>query len=129
MNLRILAVFAAVGVLSARPGICAPSFSAANIEAKVALESSIEKRLESVLRKMLSTDDIIVIVNVELLSETPRKEKGDEVLPGVPVKENPALAPLEISALRRIGVTVYVDQRLTESDTAVLRKAVEGIIG
>ncbi|OGR86125.1 MAG: hypothetical protein A3J74_07485 [Elusimicrobia bacterium RIFCSPHIGHO2_02_FULL_57_9] len=128
MILRALVLFTAAGQVLA-PALAAPAFSAANIEAKVALESSVEKRLESVLRKMLGTDDIIVIVNAELLSQAQRQEKSEEVLPGVPVKETPAVAPLEVSSVRCIGVTIYADQNLAEADLALMRKAVEGIIG
>src|SRR4051812_24854771 len=42
------------------------------IEAKVALESSLEKRLQSVLREALGTNDLIVIVNVALNPKPPR---------------------------------------------------------
>lgn len=131
MILPALFLLAAWGGLPKTAG-AAPAFSAQNIEAKVALESSVEKRLQAVLSKMLGTDDLIVIVNVELLSEPERKTKAAEVMPGVPLKETPAVQAaleLSISAVRRVAVTVYVDQEMRKADIQRARGAIEQIVG
>jgi len=103
--------------------------SAKDIEAKVALESSLEKRLQSVLREVLGSDDLIVIVNVETLPET---EKADEILPGVMPKTSPA-APgslgMTLSMVRRVSATVIVDQGLGENDVRLIKQTASGILG
>lgn len=96
----------------------------------MALESSLEKRLESVLREVLGSKDVVVIVNADMMTEADRK--ATEIMPGVPPKEFPAaLAPLAIAPtlVRKLTATVFVDKGLGEADREMARKTVERLLG
>ena len=126
-----LAVFLLAGAASAA---VTPKEASRELEAKVSLESSLEKRLQSVLREALGTDDVIVIVNVALRSEAAAREDS-EVLPGVPVKEAQASDPLADSAalttpmVSRVSATVIVDQEIEAKDVELAKKVASGILG
>ena len=103
------------------------------LEAKVSLESSLEKRLQSVLREALGTDDVIVIVNVALRSET-EKTDDTESMPGVPVKEaqanDPAAAAgLSMPMVSRLSATIIMDQGAEAKDVDLAKKVAAGILG
>jgi len=105
--------------------------SSQDIEAKVALESSVERRLQEVLRKVLAADEVVVVVNADLLSDAERADV--EVLPGVNVKETPATAaaPLELPAslVRKIAVTVFLDRATSDANVELARAAAAKMIG
>jgi flagellar motor switch protein FliG len=104
--------------------------SSQDIQTKVALESLLEKRLETVLRKMLGADDIFVVANAELLAESDRPDV--EVLPGVTVKTTPATAaPLELPAslVKRITISVFVSKAATDAAVDLARKTTERMVG
>jgi len=115
--------------------LCAGTSSAATkegsreIEAKVALESSLERRLQAVLREALGSDDLIVIVNVALRSESAAQEDG-EVLPGVPVKaQSPESAAMSLPMVSRLTATIMVDESLEAKDVDLVSKVANGILG
>ena len=104
--------------------------SSQDIEMKVSLESMMEKRLESVLRKVLGTDDVSVVVNAELLADAERPE--EEVLPGVTVKKTPSSpAPMELPAslVRRVTVSVFVSHSMSDENVELARKTVDRMVG
>ena len=97
---------------------------------KVALESLMEKRLETVLRKVLGADDVFVVVNAELLADSDRPDV--EVLPGVTVKKVPASpAPLEMPAslVKRITISVFVSHSTPDESIELARKTAERMVG
>ena len=103
------------------------------LEAKVSLESSLEKRLQAVLRETLGSDDLIVIINVALRSEAEPHEEAD-VLPGVPAKEAQASDPLEATGMTmpmvsRLSATIIVDQDTEAKDVELVTKIAAGILG
>lgn len=117
-------------LLCPTPALAAPASSSNEIEAKVALESSIERRLETVLREVLGTKDVVVIVNADLLSDTERK--SIEIMPGVPPKEySPAAAPLAVAPtlVRTVSATIFVDKDMNDQDRDMARKTVEKLLG
>lgn len=108
----------------------ARTFSSQDIVMKGALDGALEKRLETVLRKVLGTDDVFVIANAELLVDSDRPDV--EVLPGVTVKKTPASpAPLEIPAslVKRITINVFVAHSMSEANIALARKTAERMVG
>ena len=73
--LRLLAILSiiitagsAVYLFAKKPG------KSGGIESKIALETSMEKRLKTVLTEITGTDKIIVIVNITLMEE--EKDEG-----------------------------------------------------
>lgn len=89
-----------------------------------------EKRLEAVLRKVLANPDVFVVANAELLGEPERPEV--EVLPGVNVKKTPSTpAPMEMptSLVKRIAVTVFVPQSMTQEKVDLARATSERMVG
>lgn len=96
----------------------------------MALESSLEKRVETVLREVLGARNIVVIVNAEMLSDAERK--ATEVMPGVPPKElSEAAAPLALAPtlVRKVTATVFLDQGMKEADQNLARKTVSRLLG
>jgi flagellar motor switch protein FliG len=100
------------------------------IEAKVTLESSLERRLQAVLREALGSDDLIVIVNVALRSETAAPEE-DEVMPGVPLKaqSRDESAAMALPMVSRLTATIMVDESLEAKDVDLISKVADGILG
>lgn len=129
--LRLCGVLVLCGLASFNAGAAVTSGEASReLEAKVSLENSLEKRLQGVLREMLGTDDLIVIVNVVLRSEAEAKQEAD-VLPGVPVQ---AADPLTASGLAmpmvsRLSATVMVDQNTPPKDVELTKTVAAGILG
>ncbi|MBI4061541.1 MAG: hypothetical protein HY403_08935 [Elusimicrobia bacterium] len=126
--------FLLLAALSAAPAAAqAPTGRAASsrdIEMKVTLESVMEKRLETVLRKVLASEDVSVVANVELLAESDRPEV--EVLPGVVVKQTPSsAAPMELPAslVKRITLSVFLAHSASDADIASARAATERLVG
>lgn len=104
--------------------------SSRDIEMKVTLESVMEKRLETVLRKVLASDDVFVVANVELLADSERPDV--EVLPGVVVKKTPASsAPMELPAtlVKRITITVFLSQSTPDANIDLARATAERMVG
>jgi flagellar motor switch protein FliG len=104
--------------------------TSADIEVKVSLESLLEKRLETVLRKVLGIDDVTVVANAELLADAERPDV--EVMPGVVVKKTPSTpAPMELptSIVRRITISVFVPHSLSDENLELARKTAERMVG
>ncbi|HAH06973.1 MAG TPA: hypothetical protein DCM05_10695 [Elusimicrobia bacterium] len=123
MKALLFAVLACV--LSAAP---APS---GEMEAKIGLEASIERRLESVLRKALNTEDLIVIANVEMETQTKkereREESRDDILPGVPpmfAASPRASNPLGVTltTVKSVSVSVLVSDASSDADIKFVRE-------
>src|SRR5690242_7269330 len=122
MKFPSLLLLAALGALPAAAQAPRRNSTTQDIEAKVALESSVEKRLQAVLRQLLDSDDVVVIANAELLSDSERADI--EVLPGVEVKATPGSpAPLELPAslVKKVSVAVFVDQSTPDAVVALAR--------
>jgi flagellar motor switch protein FliG len=131
--LRLRAGFAVLLLAGSVSAAVTPKEASRELEAKVSLESSLEKRLQSVLREALGSDDLIVIVNVALRSETEAKDDS-EVMPGVPVKEAQAAdalsaAGLSMPMVSRISATIIMDQDTEAKDADLAKKVAEGILG
>jgi flagellar motor switch protein FliG len=126
--------------------LCSPatlSFAARSspsgeMEAKLELEGSIERRLESVLRKALDSENIIVIVNVETETAS-KKEKAEEeskedILPGVPPKFTPGVpsaGPLAVmlTTVKNVSVAVLIEDSLTDADVKFVKEKAAHLLG
>jgi hypothetical protein len=129
MRTPLLALLPALVVCAASAQAPRRSSVVSDLEAKVALESAVEKRLQDVLRRMLGADDVVVVVNADLLSDI---EKPDnEILPGVSAKEVPggaAALSMPVSLVRRVSVTVFLDQDASDESVALVKKTAQSMI-
>ncbi|MBI2069833.1 MAG: hypothetical protein HYT79_04450 [Elusimicrobia bacterium] len=113
-----------------------PTFSAKSpslsIEDKIAIESSIESKLKTILMDILGTDRVIVSINIELKSE----EAHDEhfVLPGVPEESKLASAGMlnlgeAASKIKRVSSVIVLDRSLPEPDVELAKKVAGWVLG
>lgn len=101
------------------------------IEAKIALESSLEKRLRQLLTEVLGSENLVVIINVDLYSEEEGRDRGEEILPGVPLKETaiPGALGATLTMVKKIKATIILDESTRESDIQLVRKVAGGLLG
>jgi len=102
--------------------------ASALVEAKVNLEGSLEARLQSVLRKILGTPDVLVVVQTDISVDN--SGKVEEILPGVPLKETPGL---EINTkgsqvVSGIRATVYLDDSVSDAQVALAEKTAKEVL-
>lgn len=111
---------------------CAPlaaqTSSKTSLESKLALESSLEKRVQMVLSEALGTDDVIVMISAELQEQN---KKALEILPGVPQKDKmgePSLSS-SLTMVKEISATLILDKALPDEDVQLARKLAAGLLG
>ena len=99
---------------SGSAGWAVEASSRSSIEAKLALESSLEKRVQMVLSEALGTTDIIVIISAELQEEQQKKQAFD-FLPGIPEKEKVGEVSLSssLTMIKKISATLILDRTLS----------------
>ncbi len=120
-------------VLTAQALLCgAPVFAQAStktsLEAQLALESSLEKRVQMVLSEALGTDDVIVIISAELQQQN---KKAPEFLPGVPQEGRmgePSLSS-SLTMVKSISAQLILDKAMPEADVNLARKLTAGLLG
>lgn len=130
LNIPSLLILAALTAASAGAQPLGRVASSRDVEMKVTLESVMEKRLETVLRKVLASDDVFVVANVELLADADRPDV--EVLPGVIVKKTPATtAPMELPAslVKRVTLTIFLDHASSDANIALAKATTERMVG
>jgi hypothetical protein len=118
----VLALFCA----SPSPGAQAT----AAVESEVQLESAQEARLQALLRKVLSSEDVLVIVDMDVAVDS--RPRMTELLPGVPLKDTPAaadMAPLTNATVRAMSATVFLDDALPAASDALVQKTAEQVLG
>ncbi|OGR65104.1 MAG: hypothetical protein A2X31_08085 [Elusimicrobia bacterium GWB2_63_22] len=119
---------AALPVLAPAGSLHAQSSSRTSLEAKLALENSLEKRVRMVLAEALGTEDIIVIISAELQEQD---KKNKEILPGIPRQEKmgePSLSS-SLTMVKKISASLILDRSVSESDTQLARKLAAGLLG
>lgn len=125
--LALLAFCASLPVVAQGPRRAS---AVSDLEAKVALESSVEKRLQDVLRRVLGADDVVVVVNADLLTDSEKPEA--EILPGVQAKETPgsiSALGLPVSLVRRVNVSILLDQSIPDDGIALAKATAERMVG
>jgi flagellar motor switch protein FliG len=103
--------------------------SRSSIEGKLALESSLEKRIQMVLSEALGTGDIIVIISAELQEE--QKKQAFDFLPGIPEKEKVGERSLSssLTMIKKISATLILDRALPAEDFKLAKKLAAGLLG
>ncbi|HAH31482.1 MAG TPA: hypothetical protein DCL44_04105 [Elusimicrobia bacterium] len=99
------------------------------LEAKLALENSLEKRLKMVLSEALGTDDIIVIISADLQEQ--EKKTQLEIMPGIPKEEKMGELSLSstLTMLKKLSASLILDKTISEEDTKLARKLTAGLLG
>lgn len=126
--LRHLVLTAALSSLAA--SYCAAAQAPQDLETEVQLESAQEARLQAVLKKVLSTDEVLVIVDMTLASES--RSGVTELLPGVPLEKTPIardLAGLNRSTVKGISATVILDKSVPPETDALVQSTAESVLG
>lgn len=112
--------------------LCLPSRAAqlsAEVESEVQLESAQEARLQGVLRRVLGSEDVLVIVDMDV--DVQSKPRMTELLPGVPIKDTPAAAemsPLTNASVKSINATVMLDDSIPADADALVQKTAEQVL-
>ncbi len=103
--------------------------SHSSIESKLALESSLEKKIQTVLCEALGTNDIIVIISTELQQE--QKKQAPDFLPGIPEKEKVGEVSLSssLTLIKKISATLILDKNLPAEDVELAKKLTTGLLG
>jgi len=100
-----------------------------SLEAKLALENSLEKRLKTVLSEALGTEDIIVIISAELQEQ--EKKTALDILPGIPKEEK--IGELSLSStltmLKKLSASLILDKSISDEDSKLARKLTAGLLG
>lgn len=119
-----------LGLLCPGPAAAADTSTRSTLEAKLALESSLEKRVQMVLSEALGTSDVIVIISAEMQQETQKKTSLD-FLPGIPEKEKVGEAAISssLTMVKKISATLILDRSLPEEDIKLARKLASGLLG
>lgn len=119
-----------VGLFCLGSAAAADTATRSTLEAKLALESSLEKRVQMVLSEALGTNDVIVIISAEMQQETQKKASLD-FLPGIPEKEKVGEASISssLTMVKKISATLILDRNLPEDDIKLARKLASGLLG
>lgn len=119
-----------LGLLALAPHapLRAQTGSRSSLEAKLALENSLEKRVRMVLSEALGTEDIIVIISAELQEQ---EKRSAEILPGIPEKDKmgePSLSST-LTMVKKLSASLILDKSVTAEDTQLARKLAAGLLG
>ena len=109
-------------------GLYAQTGSRSSLEAKLALENSLEKRVRMVLSEALGTEDIIVIISAELQEQ---EKKAPELMPGIPQQEKmgePSLSS-SLTMVKKLSASLILDKSVSEEDAKLARKLAAGLLG
>lgn len=126
MSFNILPAVVLSAIFLVQPA--AAQQASSSLEAKLALESSLEKKLKLVLSEALGSEDIIVMISAEMLEE---KKKGAlDILPGIPERSRPGETSISrsLSMVKKISATVILDKSLPEEDVQLARKLAAGLL-
>lgn len=108
--------------------LAAQTSSRSSLEAKLALENSLEKRVRMVLAEALGTEDVIVIISAEMQEQ---EKKAAELLPGIPQQEKMGEASLSssLTMVKKISASLILDKAMSDDDTKLARKLAAGLLG
>ena len=118
----------ALQALTAGTLLRAQDGSRSSLEAKLALENSLEKRVRMVLSEALGTEDIIVIISAEMQE---KDKRSSEIMPGVPQMEKmgqPSLSS-SLTMVKKISASLIMDKSVSEADAQLAKKLTAGLLG
>lgn len=123
----LLVSIMAQGLLCCAP-LGAQTASRSSLEAKLALENSLEKRVRLVLAEALGTEDVIVIISAEMQEQ---EKKTAEILPGIPQQSKMGEASLSssLTMVKKISASLILDKDMSDEDTQLARKLAAGLLG
>jgi flagellar motor switch protein FliG len=100
------------------------------VEGKIALENSLQKRVQMVISEALGTDNIIVIINAEL-NEKKQETNALDFLPGVPQKEKVGEMNFtnSLTMVKKITATIILDKTTSKEDIKLVKKLAGGLLG
>ncbi len=130
MSLACLIVFFSLG------------HAASLMEEKLNLEKSIQGNVERLVEKIIGSNEMVVLVNVDLGEEAAKSEGGkllypgqamteEEYLPGVTYNSVPFAAGSSAKGItiKKITVLVTIDQKINEAIATRIKKEVQELIG
>ncbi|TPW16771.1 MAG: hypothetical protein FD126_3805, partial [Elusimicrobia bacterium] len=82
------------------------------------------------LRKVLSSEDVLVIVDMDVAVDS--RPRMTELLPGVPIKDTPVgadMSPLVNATIKSISATIFLDDALPPESKALVEKTAEQVLG
>ena len=99
------------------------------LEAKLALENSLEKRLRMVLSEALGTEDIIIIISADMQEQG--KKAAFEIMPGIPEKEKMGEMSLSstLTMVKKLSASIILDKSVSDEDTKLAVKLAAGLLG
>ncbi|PIU17678.1 MAG: hypothetical protein COT18_12755, partial [Elusimicrobia bacterium CG08_land_8_20_14_0_20_59_10] len=103
--------------------------SGSPLEAKLALENSLEKRLRQILSEALGTEDIIIIISAEMQEQS--KKAAFEIMPGIPEKGKMGETSLSssLTMVKKLSASIILDKSVSEEDTKLAIKLAAGLLG
>lgn len=126
-RILMLSLLGLLALAPAEPAL-AQTGSRTSLETKLALENSLEKRVQMVLSEALGTEDIIVIISAELQEQD---KKSSDILPGIPQQQKmgePSLSST-LTMVKKISASLILDKSVTEDDAQLARKLAAGLLG
>lgn len=130
MKKLVLLLLSALALQGAAAGrLYAQANSGSPLEAKLALENSLEKRLRLILSEALGTEDIIVIISAEMQEQN--KKAAFEIMPGIPEKGKMGEASLSssLTMVKKLSANIILDKSVSEEDTKLAVKLAAGLLG
>lgn len=126
--IRHILLLSILALQAAGPLLHAQTATRSSLESKLALESSLEKRVQLVLSEALGTQDVIVIISAELQEQD---KKSAEIMPGIPQKEKIGEASLSTSLtmVKKISASLILDRSVSDADTELAKKLASGLLG
>jgi len=108
-----------------------------DVETKIAIEKNLEERLRRILVEITGTDRIIIVINVQLMTEEEQKQEEEEeiVLPGVPLQQKLGLGMASLdfgdtsTRIKKIICQIIVDKSLSDSMIKVIKDVAKGVLG
>ena len=131
--MKKLLLFSALAVQLAAAGtqLYAQGVASSPLEAKLALENSLEKRLRLVLAEALGTEDIIVIISADMQEQVQGRKAAVEIMPGVPEKEKVGELSLSstLTMVKNLSANNILDKSVSDEDTKLAVKLAAGLLG
>ncbi|MFH1726755.1 MAG: FliG C-terminal domain-containing protein [Elusimicrobiota bacterium] len=101
--------------------------TSSELEALIAYENSLEDRLQAALRKEFHTDDVFVVVKVDLQKKT--EKQAEEIMPGVPIPASANAPPVTRWVVSEMWAKVFIRQGITEDEKKIIEDTAKHVVG